>query len=909
MSEFDPYLKWLGIRDATRPVNYYRLLGLELYESDKDVISMSADRQMAHIRTFQSGPNGKLSQQILNELARARRCLLVDEKKAAYDQQLGATLASPSGLAGAQGTEVPTVSVQVVPDVASAPTASPTVADASVVNLDSPVQASSGMNLNVRTDPNARQKKKKRERNQLIWGLISWLSGGLAAVGVGAYLISSGILGIGGEAEEAKSGKAKTGNVKTGKVENATGGSGKTIADPSSVVVKNPETEKPRDGVAAIGESETNSTDPNSSTAKPEVGLREKTTPEVPSLENQMVWTLDDVAKYPKPTWAEEQLLKRVATDLSRDRFGRLESSAPSTPGTKEVTQKVYGLKQPGLLIGFSYVLDSDFKIKRLHPVFRTRNSISRGNLRNSESLLAKPGYAVGEVQVSKLSPMNCIRLRFMRVRPQGLDPDASYLSSWIGKKSGPLKTIANPLQAPIVGTYCDVDRATVVRTLGLIAAHSSLKSTKPKLKPKVAASVKEKSDKPTISSPRETNPDIVGRSLPVISRSPVPSTIFTSGKRGESIVFVNKLDGLASVYQIDAKSNLRSYYSIRPGDSRTATSELGMNWYVKKGATGIATYRAELGKNTAIIDGRDPDVSSSFGLPETAGPEKKPIPSSSDRSKATKEFKSVYGELIAKLAAGDARDNRSNVESMIQDARDSDEDLALQFVMLEAAKDMAIGTGDCRTAMLAVQELERRFEDFDYWEESLGAVMGSGKSLSRTGDKFLAADLETVLRFLIDEAIRKGESRTAGKLVAFGIEAASRNGDAKAGQFYVAKGKESSEVARLHKQYETALKKLARDPDNATANEQKGRYLIVVQNDFDGALECWKMSDDDEYLDIVKDEAKPGANASFLARRWQNLGRDPRTAFGRRCYQRAIEVLQAGGKAREAIELRKLLD
>ena len=147
---------------------------------------------------------------------------------------------------------------------------------------------------------------------------------------------------------------------------------------------------------------------------------------------------------------------------------------------------------------------------------------------------------------------------------------------------------------------------------------------------------------------------------------------------------------------------------------------------------------------------------------------------------------------------------------------------------------------------------------------------MGSGKSLSRTGDKFLAADLETVLRFLIDEAIRKGESRTAGKLVAFGIEAASRNGDAKAGQFYVAKGKESSEVARLHKQYETALKKLARDPDNATANEQKGRYLIVVQNDFDGALECWKMSDDDEYLDIVKDEAKPGANASF----WRGAGR-----------------------------------
>ena len=67
--DFDPYLKWLGIRDSTRPVNHYRLLGLDLYESDPDVISMAADRQMAHIRTYQNGPNGDISQQILSELA------------------------------------------------------------------------------------------------------------------------------------------------------------------------------------------------------------------------------------------------------------------------------------------------------------------------------------------------------------------------------------------------------------------------------------------------------------------------------------------------------------------------------------------------------------------------------------------------------------------------------------------------------------------------------------------------------------------------------------------------------------------------------------------------------------------------------------------------------------------------
>ena len=79
MADFDPYLKWLGIRESSRPINHYRLLGLDLFEDDADVISMAADRQMSHIRTYQGGPNGDLSQQLLNELARARRCLLMPE--------------------------------------------------------------------------------------------------------------------------------------------------------------------------------------------------------------------------------------------------------------------------------------------------------------------------------------------------------------------------------------------------------------------------------------------------------------------------------------------------------------------------------------------------------------------------------------------------------------------------------------------------------------------------------------------------------------------------------------------------------------------------------------------------------------------------------------------------------------
>lgn len=96
MEPFDPYHKWLGIPPEEQPPHHYRLLGIGLFESDPDVISGAADRQMVHVRSFQSGKYSELSQRILNELAAARLCLLDAEKRAAYDQLLRARLGQPA---------------------------------------------------------------------------------------------------------------------------------------------------------------------------------------------------------------------------------------------------------------------------------------------------------------------------------------------------------------------------------------------------------------------------------------------------------------------------------------------------------------------------------------------------------------------------------------------------------------------------------------------------------------------------------------------------------------------------------------------------------------------------------------------------------------------------------------------
>ncbi len=90
---FDPYYRWLAIPPAEQPANHYRLLGLNLFESNPDVIDTAAHARMTHLRSLQLSQHVELHQKLLNEVAAARICLLKPEQKAAYDAELKAKIA------------------------------------------------------------------------------------------------------------------------------------------------------------------------------------------------------------------------------------------------------------------------------------------------------------------------------------------------------------------------------------------------------------------------------------------------------------------------------------------------------------------------------------------------------------------------------------------------------------------------------------------------------------------------------------------------------------------------------------------------------------------------------------------------------------------------------------------------
>lgn len=91
---FDPYHKWLGIAPRDQPPHHYRLLGIDAFEDDRDVIDAAANRVMSYLKELASGDEVAHSQRLLNEVAGARVCLLNRNRKAAYDKELRAKLSA-----------------------------------------------------------------------------------------------------------------------------------------------------------------------------------------------------------------------------------------------------------------------------------------------------------------------------------------------------------------------------------------------------------------------------------------------------------------------------------------------------------------------------------------------------------------------------------------------------------------------------------------------------------------------------------------------------------------------------------------------------------------------------------------------------------------------------------------------
>jgi hypothetical protein len=91
---FDPYRKWLGIPPEEQPPHHYRLLGLELFEEDADVIVNATDARLSFLRSVAKDKHADMADRLVAQIKEVQLCLLDPAKKAFYDGQLQRRMAA-----------------------------------------------------------------------------------------------------------------------------------------------------------------------------------------------------------------------------------------------------------------------------------------------------------------------------------------------------------------------------------------------------------------------------------------------------------------------------------------------------------------------------------------------------------------------------------------------------------------------------------------------------------------------------------------------------------------------------------------------------------------------------------------------------------------------------------------------
>lgn len=110
----------VGDSPAEQSPNRYRLLGINVFAGDADVIESAADSHMAHLRNYQTGPRAALAHRLLNDVSAAGVCLLDPAKRDAYGRQLRRQLGRADSASTTQPVaSAPTPVPQVVPSTST----------------------------------------------------------------------------------------------------------------------------------------------------------------------------------------------------------------------------------------------------------------------------------------------------------------------------------------------------------------------------------------------------------------------------------------------------------------------------------------------------------------------------------------------------------------------------------------------------------------------------------------------------------------------------------------------------------------------------------------------------------------------------------------------------------------------
>jgi len=796
---FNPYQKWLGIPAKDQPPHYYRLLGVELFEPDSDTISHAADRQMAHVRTFQHGQYSELSQQLLNQLARARTCLLDPQKRAQYDQKLRQAARPPQA-------EVTSSSV-VAPPQRSGPLPGATK-QAAPIQIATTAPAASAARPGKRLRAAAKQPPGKKS-NLLPLVLVGGGVGTLAIVGlvIAIVLMSSGSDIPTGAANPNAVAKGEKG---TSGPSSAPSPSEPAPADPSSgakTPAGNPFVVEAAGTPSELSESELNRPAPPAEFASAGGAVTDDEPPgEAAALVSSLPMHVvkleagaEPVASFPsKPLTDYFQL--------------RIEKISPSMQGL-----------QMGSLYKASTIKPLRLKATRAGVVYALTHRIADF----MKEQLVREGFAPAPLQVLLRSKNQSFKHDLAVYRRQVVVGDRIALT-------------VHPFSLFLVAE--SISPRTTVENAAEIKPRHDVVNVRMKLGQRIDC-------RNTSYQVTRLN-DALADWTAVTNRSDGPASIEATCKQsGDVVLMVSpqflrqyseellQHDFVATSYQIEMKATTTSQVTSFAAYRRFVDDGERYSFpEFDRDDVFLLVKSATLPGELAAAPAADSDDSAgAFKRPVAL--DRKPVPDAAALAKARKQV----AEVLSLSQATSDSDKLDLAEKAHAAATNLSDDPVARYAMFDAAWRMAAQAGNLKLAISVIEEMSRQFE-CDEVALRMEALNDAGK---RNLDFASWEALVSHTFLTIDRAIADDQYVIGARLFTTLTSLARARNDDGLAAIATQRRKWFSQMQSEYRRAEPAFKTLATAPDDAKANLVAGRYVALVKGDWEKGLPLLAKGDD----------------------------------------------------------------
>ncbi len=232
----------------------------------------------------------------------------------------------------------------------------------------------------------------------------------------------------------------------------------------------------------------------------------------------------------------------------------------------------------------------------------------------------------------------------------------------------------------------------------------------------------------------------------------------------------------------------------------------------------------------------------------------KLPQPDNTAVARAEKTLSKMFKDDLAK-AKTDQAAARDLANTLLREARQTNEDPPLRFTALALARDLAAQTGDTSTALAAVEELAKHYIIDALAMKAALLLLASDKAAAKDDHLTIA---EVALGFL-DEALANDNYKAAGDLVKAAEESASKSKNLQLAARVDKRGQEVEQARKEFSRMQKFVDVLDKNPDDLAANAEMGKYFCLVKGNWERGLPMLVKGADKTFLDIAKrDLAKP---------------------------------------------------